>query len=121
MCVSNAYQSDLLRSADQTALNAWVPMMQQGMTQQYIESALLGSGEYCSKHGGTPTNWVSAMYQDVLHRAAAPAERQAWVNALSAGTSYFNAAYIMGASFEAGCARTQTLHTNILHRKAGSA
>jgi hypothetical protein len=119
--VSNVYQSDLFRSADVNEQSGWAAAMQNGVTEQQFETAVLSSAEYYAKHGSSPASWVGALYTDVLHRSGSTAEKQYWVGLLNTGASYSTVASSIDTSFEANCVRAQTMYTNILHRTPGTA
>ncbi|NTW40080.1 MAG: DUF4214 domain-containing protein [Cellulomonadaceae bacterium] len=85
--VTDSYQTYLARTPDGSGLTYWVGQLVGGATQQSIEAGFLASPEAYSQSGNNPGAWVSALYQQVLGRSAAPSEVTYWTGRLGAGTS----------------------------------
>jgi hypothetical protein len=68
--VQNIYQTLLHRAADPTGLNAFVSAIQQGHAPEEVRLAIISSLEYFQTHGNSNQAYVSALYNDILHRAA---------------------------------------------------
>lgn len=93
--VTTLYQVFLGRSPDAAGLQFWTEKMGQPGTpgmhsgsadEKYVLAAILGSDEYYNNAGGTPEDWVNAVYQDILGRAPDSSGAAYWANKLSAGT-----------------------------------
>lgn len=85
------YKTFLNRSADAGGLSSDVNALAHGATEEQVISGILGSQEYLMNDaGGTGgpdgagSNFITALYQDVLKRAPDPAGLAANVSALSA-------------------------------------
>ena len=85
--IAASYQTYLGRGPDPAGAADWLAAMRAGTTIQEMEAGFVASIEYYAKSGGTNADWVRALYQHVLGRAAADAEVTAWTNALAAGGS----------------------------------
>ena len=76
--VNNAYLLYLKRSPDPKGLAHWVEQLQQGLTDEKLETEFLSSTEYIQKHGGAGQGWVIGMYQDLLGRNPDPSGLAYW-------------------------------------------
>ncbi len=56
-----------------------------GWTAAQVESALIGSPEYFSAHGGTAEGFVAGLYRDLLGREPDPAGAAVWIALTRAG------------------------------------
>ena len=95
-----AYQRYLGRSPDSAGLASWVGQMQQGLSDEHLESAFIGSKEFIQNHGGLGAGWITAMYQGLLGRTPSPAEVNQWLQALANGVSTTTIAYAFAAGRE---------------------
>jgi hypothetical protein len=84
--VQNTYQVYLHRTPGPTEVAAWENLFQRGLTQSNFIAAVIESGEAQSQLAGN-SQFVSAMYNDVLGRTPSSAEVNAWVNLLQNGVS----------------------------------
>jgi hypothetical protein len=98
--IRDDYQQFLGRGADGAGLAFWQAQMRAGATEDQIASALLGSAEYRSHHGGTDDGVLSGFYQEVLGRGADDAGRQFWTSMLQQGVSAFHVAAAFTGSHE---------------------
>ncbi|HEV3082802.1 MAG TPA: DUF4214 domain-containing protein, partial [Gemmataceae bacterium] len=98
--VTAAYQRYLGRSPDSAGLSSWVGQMQQGLSDEHLESAFIGSKEFIQNHGGLGAGWITAMYQGLLGRTPSPAEVNQWLQALANGVSTTTIAYAFAAGRE---------------------
>lgn len=53
-----AYEKYLCRASDRSGLNFWITQMQNGLTDEHLESAFIGSDEFFQHAGGTNKAWV---------------------------------------------------------------
>src|SRR5262249_662405 len=75
--VKDAYRALLGREADPGGLNFFVGFLRSGGTVAQIKAVFLGSAEYFqNRAGGTNDGFVTALYRDVLGRAADAGGRQ---------------------------------------------
>jgi hypothetical protein len=93
--VTTLYQVFLGRSPDAGGLQFWTEKMGQPGTpgmhsgsadEKYVLAAILGSDEYYNNAGGTPQDWVDAVYHDILGRAPDNSGTAYWANQLAAGS-----------------------------------
>jgi hypothetical protein len=119
--VTKAYQHYLGRAPESAGLTAWVSAMQNGVTQERLEAAFIGSVEYIHNHGGTGQAWVVGMYQDLLGRSPAAVEVQGWLQVLAAGTPTTAVAYGFAASRERESIRIREDYWTYLGRAASEA
>jgi hypothetical protein len=93
---SREYQSNLIiddywnllkRGPGPAEVNGWFQTMQGGLGEQQVKTAFLSSPEYYQDQGNNPTNWLSSLYQNVLHRTPSGAELAGWNQVLQNGTS----------------------------------
>jgi hypothetical protein len=80
------YQTFFDRAADPGGRQAWINNMENGETEEQVMSDFLNSSEF-QQLNPTPTQFVTALYQDVLGRAPDPAGLSGFVTALTNGTS----------------------------------
>lgn len=76
------YQQYLGRSADSAGLASWVSSFQRGMSFEAIAAAFVCSPEYYARCGGSPSTWLTAVYQDFLHRIPDSSGYATWLQAL---------------------------------------
>jgi streptogramin lyase len=118
--VGQAYQHYLGRGPDAAGLSGWVGDMQQGLTDEQLEAAFIGSPEYYNHAGGTDRRWVDALYQDLLGRLPDPVGENAWIHALATGMLRSTVAYGFAASPERESQRIQGDYQTYLGRAASS-
>ncbi|NTW39892.1 MAG: DUF4214 domain-containing protein [Cellulomonadaceae bacterium] len=85
--ISGSYASYLGRLPDGSGLEYWLSRMNAGWTISQMEAGFIASDEYFAASGSTPSGWVSALYGDVLGRAASGGEIAYWTGALQAGAN----------------------------------
>jgi uncharacterized protein YkwD len=86
--VYRIYQAALGRAPDQAGLTNWVQAIGRGVGLQTIGDGFLGSPEFVARFGaGDNTQFVTLLYNNVLHRAPDAPGQQAWVNYINAGHS----------------------------------
>jgi hypothetical protein len=98
--VTAAYQRYLGRTPDSAGLASWVGQMQQGVSDEHLEAAFIGSKEFIQNHGGLGAGWITAMYQSLLGRTPSQAEINQWLQALANGVSTTTIAYAFAAGPE---------------------
>jgi len=82
------YQAALNRAPDAVGEAFWSSVLANGQTPTQVAQSFIGSAEFQQKFGSLDSSgFVSAMYQNVLHRAGDPGGQQFWANSLTQGTS----------------------------------
>lgn len=86
---SQFYHATLGRSPDPAGMGYWLAQLDSGASALDVAHGLLGSAEYKSLVGNTPTNnqFIEAIYQNEFHRAPDPAGLAFWNNVLTSGAS----------------------------------
>jgi hypothetical protein len=110
--VNQIYLAFLGRAADSVGLSYWESLLQNGYTEEYVMSQILGSTEFQARANvqmGYPGlqlgtyqsnyDFVAALYQDVLERSASATEIQGWFNTLPS-LGYSGVAYYFVTSTE---------------------
>jgi hypothetical protein len=78
------YQAALNRTPDKAGLSFWINAMDEGHGLQEVAASFVGSAEFVQKYGANTSDaqYVSALYQNVLHRAPDAAGYDFWLQAL---------------------------------------
>jgi uncharacterized delta-60 repeat protein len=116
LVVQGMYGHWLGRAADPAGLSGWVNFLNQGNTTEQLEAAILGSDEYFSRHGGSNTGFLQALYIDVLQRAIDSSGAQTWGQALGNGISRRAVAAAVLASPESDGLEVASLFHQFLRR-----
>ena len=117
--VTAAYEKYLGRAPDPQGLDHWVAAMQQGMTDEQLESHFLAAAEYIADHGGNDVNWVIGMYHDLLGRAPDSQGLAWWTGKIEAGEPEYNIALGIAASGEREAIVVQADYSKYVLRSAG--
>ena len=115
------YQKYLGRAADPSGLAHWIGLMQGGLSDELVEAAFVGSDEFYANSGGTNKDWIDAMYQSLLGRAADASGEAEWLTAMAAGESRVAVAFGFAGSAERESQRVETDYSTYLHRPASAA
>ena len=134
--VNGLYVRFLNRNADPGGLAGWVAAMQNGMNEEQVASALLASSEFAHRAnaliGGpnSDANFVQALYQLLLGRAATTGEVAAWLPWLPVNGRQNGAlAFLVSGEFRTDAVRTfygdpslnplpwEPFFVNLLHRQ----
>jgi hypothetical protein len=82
------YQAALDRAPDASGLSYWSSTLANGVTPTQVAQNFISSAEFLQDYGTlSASDFVSTLYQNVLHRAADPTGLQYWTNALQQGAS----------------------------------
>jgi len=83
------YQAAFNRTPDQDGLGFWIAAMDKGMSLQTVAHGFAMSPEFQAMYGSAPTDaqYVSQLYQNVLHRAGDASGTSFWLDALQHGHS----------------------------------
>ena len=79
------YQFLLGRPADPGGLASWVGALNAGWSDQAVLEGIMGSAEFYTHAGGTPSGFVMALYTDLLRRGADSGGLASWVGKVNAG------------------------------------
>jgi hypothetical protein len=119
--VEQLYQQYLNRPADPVGLRNDLLALAAGTTIDQIKAGVLGSDEYLTtRAAGTFTDYVSALYLDVLGRLGTPGEIQTWIQGTPMDLSRTTLASIFIGSAEANQLLMQNFYQTYLHRPADS-
>lgn len=86
LLVQGWYSKYLHRGASSAELSFWMPAFAVPLTDEQIESQLLGSAEYFALAGGTNSAWVTRIFNDLLGRAPSGAETSTYLGLLGGGS-----------------------------------
>ena len=86
------YQAAFDRKPDVSGLDYWYHQMNSGVTLQQVASGFITSAEFKALYGSNPSNaeFVTLLYDNVLHRAPDTGGLNYWTNELDHGTSQEN-------------------------------
>ena len=83
------YQAAFDRKPDVSGLDYWYTQMNSGMSLEQVASGFINSAEFKTLYGNNPSNseFVTLLYDNVLHRAPDTGGFNFWMNELNHGTS----------------------------------
>ncbi len=114
--VQALYARLLGRSIDEGG-TGFVGVLQHGAIREQVMASILGSAEYfTNRGGGTDRGFLTALYQDVLHRDADSSGLAQFTALLANGVSRANVALIMLQSREARVLLLDNLYQKLLQR-----
>jgi uncharacterized delta-60 repeat protein len=117
LVVEDLYLRYLHRPADPQGLQYSVSFLAHAGTDQGLAQILISSPEYLfSQGGGTVKGFIDAAYRDVLQRSADPNSEALLIQALSAGASFGEVAYVLLHSPERYGQEAQNIYERYLHR-----
>lgn len=78
------YQAAFDRAPDLAGLGYWIKMLDNGASLNQVSQEFVGSQEFASRYGANASDsqFVQALYQNVLHRPAEPAGYDFWMASL---------------------------------------
>jgi hypothetical protein len=86
--VARLYDTVLGRLPDLSGLTSWTNQMESGTSLQTVANGFVGSTEFQTAYGSLDnTDFVTLLYQNVLHRVPDPTGLGNWVTALNGGES----------------------------------
>ncbi|MCE9562507.1 MAG: DUF4214 domain-containing protein [Planctomycetes bacterium] len=118
--VSSYYQTYLGRTPAAAEANGWVQAMLHGTPEATVMTSFLTSAEFTAKHITSP-DYVTALYNVLLHRAPDPTGLNASVAALNAGASRAALVNVLLSTNEFHRERITGLYAAILGRPADPA
>jgi hypothetical protein len=109
--VRGDYATFLGRTPSDSEVNAWVSYFVQGGNNETVAAGFAGSTEYYNNHLKSPSAWLTALFQDILHRAPSSTEYTAWYQALTgqAPATTFNSSPNLGQQDLAATSPTSSL------------
>jgi uncharacterized protein (TIGR03118 family) len=116
--VANLYQLLLHRVPDPGGLAAFVGFLGSGGTVEQAAASIAGSPEYLADHGGTPTGFVTALYQDALNRSPDTGGLAGFTGLLAHGGSDAQVAAAIFGSLEYQQDLVKSYYQRFLHRAA---
>ncbi|TMD95375.1 MAG: DUF4214 domain-containing protein [Chloroflexi bacterium] len=116
--VRSVYWQYLGRGGEDAGVNSWVAMLGNGMTDEQLRLAFLGTPEFWSNSGGNPKGFVDSLYQTVLQRGPDSSGEAYWVSRLNAGASPVSVAASLVYSFEQLEGRVSGYYLTFLARGA---
>jgi len=118
--VRSVYWQYLGRGGEDAGVDSWVARLGNGMTDEQLRLAFLGTPEFWSNSGGNPRGFVDNLYQTVLQRPADPSGEAYWVGQMNAGTSPVGVAASLVYSFEQLEGRVSGYYLTYLARGASN-
>jgi hypothetical protein len=94
------YQAAFDRKPDAGGLGAWIHVLDHGTSLDTVAGGFLASGDFAERYGNNLTNdqFVTRLYQNVLHREPEKGGDDHWTLVLAAfGESNENKAQVIGA------------------------
>jgi hypothetical protein len=119
--VKGLYEQYLHRPADAAGLNAFAGALAAGQTDEQVAIALAGSGEYFQvEGGGTNAGFITALFNDALHRALDPGSLTQLQTELTSGVPISAIAAAVIDSREYAGDLVQAYFQTYLHRNVDS-
>jgi len=101
--IQNWYSTYIGRAPADWEVSTWLDSdhLGGGMTYSTAQATFVASPEFFSNSGGTVEAWITAVYQNLLGRAAGSTEIQSWVDALNAagGNTFANRRDVVAMGF----------------------
>src|SRR4030095_1995725 len=120
--VQEAHVRYLQRDADAMALSTFAAQLASGSTQEQIAASIIGSSEYFEKRGrNTNSDFLDAVYQDLLSRPIDLTALNGQMAALNSGTGRTQIVAQILASTEYRQRFIQDIYKALLHRAADPA
>jgi hypothetical protein len=114
--IRESYLDLLHREPEPGIIQTWLPLVQSTGTYESVTERVLASPEYYLRQGGTPQDWVGALYQQVLGRIPEPSGLSAWLGVINAGESRETVARGFVASNEAHILDVEDTYHTVLGR-----
>jgi hypothetical protein len=115
LLVGQAFQRFLGRSADPAGLAYWTAKLQTSSLPSF-QATLASSDEAYRKAGGTDADFLAALYQQILGRAADPGGAAFWVARLGRGVSRRTVAVALLTSRESSAKVVRVAFNQLLDR-----
>ena len=118
--VNSYYQTYLGRTPSAAEANGWVQLMLKGVPEASVMKSFFTSAEFTAKHITDP-DYITSLYNILLHRAPDPTGLAATTAALSAGASRAAIVDVLLSTDEFHGDRVQSVFAAILGRPATGA
>lgn len=115
------YREILGRASDRSGRAYWLDQVRRGLRLDEIASFFYGGPEYFQRNGSTNTDYVEALYRDILDRRADTGGRDYWVDQIEKGASRSEVAAGFYASIESRRGRVVQQYLLVLGRKPDTA
>jgi len=109
------YNTFLHRGPTPLDIAYWLPAFTGGMTVEQFEAQIFASPEYYALAGGTNTQWIDHVFNDVLHRSPSALDTSNFLTVLSSG-SRASTALMITTSLEARSKLVRSWYVAYLHR-----
>ena len=107
------YQSAFSTTPDAAGLSYWSSELDHGATPTQVAQGIAGSAEFQQMYGAlSPSDFVSTLYENTVHRAADPTGLQYWTTALQQGTTEASVLVGFSDSLESRVQTAATTHAN---------
>ena len=85
--VYRVYQAAFNRTPDKSGLQYWINAMDNGQSLKQVAAGFINSSEFKAAYGSAPTaaQFVSKLYNNVLHRAPEQSGYNYWLNQVGSG------------------------------------
>lgn len=121
LLVQDLYRTLLNRAPDAAGLGFFTQFLTAGNSPERAAGVILTSPEYtATRAAATDPGFVTALYQDILHRTAAATEVSFFTTALARGATRGQVVDVVFASTEYRQNLVQQLYQRFLHRAADS-
>ncbi|HEX3607865.1 MAG TPA: DUF4214 domain-containing protein [Candidatus Dormibacteraeota bacterium] len=117
--VQSVYWQYLNRGGEPAGVNSWVAALGDGMTQETVRLAFLGSNEFFASSGGNARGYVDALYTTVLQRSPDAPGEAFWINRMAQGSGPYPVAASLVYSTEQLEQRVSGYYLTYLARTAG--
>lgn len=90
------YQAAFDRTPDSAGLGYWIAQMDNGISLESVSAGFISSNEFKSIYGASPTayQFITKLYNNVLHRAPEQSGYDWWVNTVSTGAMSWSQALV---------------------------
>ena len=116
--MNSLFQLYLHRGADTSALDMGGKLLADGASDEQLATIIVSSDEYFALHGGTNDGFLSALFQDALHRPIDDGAKAAFEQDLAAGFSRAQLASIVFGSHEYHANLVENIYLDLLDRDA---
>ena len=119
--VTPAFQKYLGRLPDAAGLQFWISQLHGGLTDSQMTADIASSNEFFQLTGGTASNWINALYADLLGRPSDTSGLAFWLQQLANGTSRTQVALEIAASAESAALAIVNDYLTLLGRNPTTA
>lgn len=115
------YQAAFDRKPDLAGLGYWLDILDKGTTLETISEGFIASSEVQKLYGSNPDNtqFITKLYNNILHRAPDQAGLDYWINAMQHGLSKAQALVQLSESLENKTAVAPAIEKGIAYAQTG--